>query len=97
MLIDHMKTVHSFESFAAVISVDRDTLYEWAKVHKAFSDAKKIGRMQCQKGLENIGKGLMTGKIKGNVAAWCFFMKNLTGWRDDLPPEEDVIEGVEFV
>ena len=97
MLIAHMKSVHSFESFASVVNVDRDTLYNWCKLFPEFSDAKKIGRMHCQAGLENIGKGLMTGKIKGNVAAWCFFMKNLTGWRDDLPPEEENIEGIDFV
>lgn len=97
MLIEHMKAVHSFESFAAVVNTDRSTLYNWCKDHPEFLDAKKRGKEHCQKGLENIGKGLMTGKIKGNVAAWCFFMKNLTGWRDDLPPEEEIIDGVEFV
>lgn len=97
MLIEHMQKVHSFESFAAVINTDRSTLYNWCKDHREFFDARKKGREQAQIGLENIGKGLMTGKVKGNVAAWIFFMKNLTGWRDDLPPEEEEIEGIDFI
>ena len=96
MLVDHMRNLHSFESFAADIGVNRDTLYEWCKVHPDFSDAKKRGRSYLLKGLENVGKGLMTGKIKGNVAAWIFYMKNTTSWRDDHPPDDEDIEGIEF-
>lgn len=97
MLIEHMRNLHSFETFAVDINVDRDTLYEWCKVHKEFSDAKKRGRLALQKGMENVGKGLMTGKLKGNVAAWIFYAKNTTPWRDDLPPEDEDVDGIDFV
>lgn len=40
-----MKKGFSFASFGAVIHVNPDTLAEWAKVHKSFSDAKQTGRM----------------------------------------------------
>lgn len=97
MLIEHMTKVHSFESFAATINTDRTTLYNWCKSHPEFFHARKVAREQCVIGLENIGKGLMTGKIKGNTVAWLFFMKNLTSWRDDLPPEDEDLEGIDFV
>lgn len=41
MLIDHMETGLSFESFAAEIDVCEDTIYTWAKEIPEFSEAKK--------------------------------------------------------
>ena len=95
-LVAYMRGVNSFETFADVIGVHRDTLYEWCKVHPEFSDARKRGRDGLQRGLENISKGLMTGKIKGNAAALIFFMKNTTNWRDDPAQETDSIDGISF-
>jgi hypothetical protein len=83
MLIEHMRGLNSFESFGDVVDVCTDTLYEWCKQNSEFSDAKKKGRLSMRRGLENVGKGLMTGKIKGNVAAWIFYSKNTIGWGDD--------------
>jgi hypothetical protein len=96
MLLEHMRNLHSFESFAAEANVCRATLYDWCKAHPEFLDARKKGRDIAQKGLENVGKGLMTGKIKGNVAAWIFYMKNMTNWRDDPNTEIDAIEDLNF-
>lgn len=97
MLIAHMRNLHSFESFGADIGVHKETLYEWCKVHKQFSEARKAGRGVLLKGMENVGKGLFTGKIKGNVAAWIFYMKNTTGWRDDpIDESTESIEGITF-
>jgi hypothetical protein len=76
-LIEHMSKGHSFESFAGVISINRDTLYEWVSVHTPFSDAKKIGVSKALLALEHIGLDGMTGMIKGfNPAAWIFTCKN---------------------
>ncbi len=44
MLIARCKNGKSFESFGSEVGVDRDTLYEWAKEHREFSDAKAIGK-----------------------------------------------------
>lgn len=86
-LIGHMKHGLSFESFGAVIGVNRDTLYEWARVHQDFSDAKKRGTDETLLFWEKMGMAGMTGKIKGfNSTVWIFSMKNRFGWRD-LPPE----------
>lgn len=89
MLIEHMTSIHSFESFGGVVGVCKQTLYNWTKEHPEFLYAKKIGRLASQRNLENLGKGLMSGKIKGNVAAWIFFMKNCSDWRDDPNAELD--------
>lgn len=42
MVIQRAKSGKSFESFGSEIFVNRDTLYEWVKVHPKFSDAKAI-------------------------------------------------------
>lgn len=44
MLINHNANGRSFESFGAVVGVNRDTLYDWARLHPEFSDAKGQGR-----------------------------------------------------
>lgn len=84
-LIDHMSEGFSFESFGGIISVSRDTLYEWAKVQPAFSDAKKIGLSQHRLYWERQMKEGMwnTPKLFFNTTAWIFMMKNCHGWRDN--------------
>lgn len=82
MLIDHMKEGLSFESFAAVIDTHRDTLYEWANVHSAFSDAKRRGRDQQFLTDEKTLRDLVKGKINGSASAHIFKMKNVHKWSD---------------
>lgn len=64
MLVKHRSEGYSFESFGAVINAHRDTLYEWAKVHENFSDAKKRGLEQCSKFYEDLGKLIATGQLR---------------------------------
>lgn len=93
MLIAHMSDGYSFESFAATIGVNRDTLYEWTTRHVEFSDAKKTGRDASLYYWEKVGKdGLYNEVIKDgdgmtvtrsiNATVWIFNMKNKHGWRD---------------
>jgi len=44
LLAEHLKSGLSFTSFAGVIFVNPDTLYEWCKVHKEFSETKRPTR-----------------------------------------------------
>lgn len=89
MVIEHRAKGFSFESFAGVIGVNRDTLYEWCKVHKAFSDAKKIGHEKCLLFWEN--KGIMGVDNAKNFSAptWIFTMKNRFSdqWKDKTESE----------
>lgn len=76
-LIVHMASGLSFESFAGEIGVNRDTLYQWAKVHKEFSDAKKTGTERARSFWEKMGIAGAAGEIKNfNCTAWIFNMKN---------------------
>lgn len=82
MLIKHMSKGFSYESFAGVVDVDRDTLYAWEKVQPQFSDSKKKAFAKCMLFWEN--KGIL-GQDFGkdfNAAVWCFNMKNRFGWKD---------------
>lgn len=85
MLIEHMSTGLSYECFAGDLSVSKDTLYEWEKVHPEFSDAKRIGIEKCRKFWEKLGIAGAAGKIKNfSAAAYIFNMKNRFAWRDQV-------------
>lgn len=88
-LIKHMGAGYSFESFAAVVGRNRDTMYEWVKQYPDFSDAKKKGTDLALLYWESLGLLGASGKQKGfNVVAWIFNMKNRFGWRNMDPNEE---------
>jgi hypothetical protein len=80
-LIEHMSEGFSFESFAAVIDVHRDTLYEWAKVYPDFSDVKKMGKDKALLWWEKEGKkGLREKNFNATVYVWS--TKNICKWTD---------------
>lgn len=63
--------------FAIECEVDRDTLKEWAKVHKDFSAAYKRAKEYQERFLTvNAMKGLI------NPTFAIFTAKNVLGWRD---------------
>ena len=87
MVIEHMAQGKSFETFGLKCNpkVHRDTLYEWAKVHPAFSDAKKIGneaRLEYYESL--IHSHLYMPKDSGTFAhpMMMFLLKSQYGYRD---------------
>jgi len=68
LLIHHMANGLSFESFAGLIDVDQDTLYNWIKLagegntfYQPFSDAKKKGVEKCRLFWERIGVRMTLG------------------------------------
>jgi transposase len=89
-LVKHMAEGYSFESFAAVINVNRDTLYEWASVHVEFSDAKKRAFEKNLKWMEDQAVNQMIQDTKGaqlNTTLWIFLMKARHGLRDGGEPK----------
>jgi len=89
----------SFESFAGVLSVDRDTIYEWSNRHKDFSDALKRAKSKNLQWWEthmvngvydqykvdkNTGK---TIKFSLNTAVVQMNMRNRFGWTDKAAVE----------
>lgn len=86
LLYEHMAEGLSYKSFAGRkdIKVNEDTLYEWEKNYKEFSDAKKMGECASLLFWEKMGVELCTGKLEGKSAAiYCFTMKNKFKWRNN--------------
>ncbi len=91
-VIDFMAKGYSFEAFAGHITVNVDTLHEWAKVHKEFSDAKRTAYEKSRLFWETMGieglhnttwhEGKSGGSKSTNSAIWVFNMKNRFRWRD---------------
>lgn len=91
-LIEHMKSGLSFETFAAIAKVHRDTLYQWVKEYPEFKEAKDEAFLQNQLFFEKLGIDGAKGKVPGfNVTAWIFNMKNRHGWRDKQKDESDTV------
>lgn len=83
----------TFESFAGVIGINKDSLYEWAKRHPRFSEAQKKGEEAGRHVLEKIGISLALGKVKGSAAVWIFMMKNRYKWKDKHEIEHSGMDG----
>ena len=92
MLIEHMAEGYSFESFGGVIEVAEDTLYEWAKVNKNFSDSKNIGTQKSMIWWEKVGrKGMMNDIPFFNDRIWRLNMINRfrSKWTDGTKNENN--------
>lgn len=88
-VIEHMERGYTFETYAAIIDVNRDTLYQWIKDYPIFSDAVKRGKEKGQFKWEQIGMEHIThtdskfeSTPKLNSAVYIFNMKNRFGWID---------------
>lgn len=95
MLIDHLASGLMYESFAGVLGISIDTLYEWEKRHAEFSEAKRVGwpkgYLQWDKINKAICSGMKTKMADGRIldprniptAIFIFNMKNRFKWRDN--------------
>ena len=57
LLINHMAAGYSFLSFAGLIRVNQDSLYEWERVYPEFSESKKRGFELSRLFWEGLGIG----------------------------------------
>lgn len=91
---------------ARIWRVDRDTIYEWGKVHKEFSDAIKKGRQVCEAWYMDLGQASMIGqamidgvRVPMNNTMFVWMTKNLFKWSDKVemktPPAEEPEEDSE--
>ncbi len=95
--IRHSKDGKNKTQIAALFEVHRDTLYEWAKKHKTFSDAIKKGSMLCEAHWMNLGYAGMTGGVTGkdgkkiqiNLGFYVWLTKNNFGWSDTPEPQHE--------
>jgi transposase len=89
MLIKHMSEGLSFKSFAGLVNVNLDTLYNWEQLFPEFSESKEIGLQKARYFWEVVGRQGAVGKIKGfNAASYCFNMKNRFKWSDRAPEDD---------
>jgi len=96
-LIEHMKKGFSYRSFAGVIGVCFDTLYEWEKVHKEFSYAKKIGRGKGLHAYESLILKAAKGEIENfNSTAAVWFGKNVYNWRDKSEVKQETTQKIQI-
>lgn len=97
-LVAHMGGGLSFESFAGKVGVSVNTLYEWAKRHKPFREAKGEGNAKSLLWWEQLGQAAILGiKVplgggrevdgrKVNAAMWVYTMKcrfRAHGWNEN--------------
>lgn len=103
MLVDHMRTGMSFESFAASIGTSWDVLYDWCKKYPEFLQAKIQGKALELAVWEKIAVASATGtpmnisNYKGklnnpNSAVIIFSLKNKFPklYRDQLKIESEI-------
>jgi len=99
-LIEHMARGLSYESFGAVINVNRSNIYEWEKKHPEFRDAKKEAFEKNRLFWESVGVEGTLGNIKNfNATMWIFNMKNRfpNEWKDRSELKQDLtLKTVEF-
>lgn len=78
-----------FQDFAVRIGVHIDTLHEWKKVHKEFSEAyKRCKNMQ----MRHLVMNAMQGRYSNSFAI--FTAKNILGWRDKQEVEVESNGGI---
>lgn len=83
MLVEHMNKGLSFESFAGLIGVTKETIFNWLEKNKQFFDSKKKGEVRCRLFWERLGIAGSSGKLKNfNCGTWIFNMKNRFAWKD---------------
>jgi hypothetical protein len=87
LIVEHMAKGNSLVSFACLIDVSAETVYEWARVHPEFSEAFKKAKDKCQRYFENMGLHGMTQNKDFKPAMWIFWMKARFGWREDNSDE----------
>jgi hypothetical protein len=92
LLLQHFAEGLSFTAFAGRLGVHKDTLYEWCKHHKEFSDAKELGEYKSLYFWEKVGVDGATGKISNfNATAYVWNKKNRfpEDWHDRKENQED--------
>lgn len=99
LVIEHCSKGYSFDSFAGLVKVNQDTIYEWAKVYPDFSEAKAVALEAARLHWEKLSiEGLPTESTfddKGRIvkqttipaSVWVFSMKNRFSreWSDRIP------------
>ena len=88
-IVAFMDSGRSVVQFAASISVCKDTIYEWLKVHPSFSDAFKLARTKCESAWHYKLDGFMENS-KVNSPLVKLWFANMFNWTDKVETETTV-------
>lgn len=105
LLIEHMASGLSFESFGGLDEVEvwKDVLYDWVKLYPDFSNAKRLGFQKNRKFWEKLGRDHILNESESfgngqgskskslNATVWIFNMKNRfpEEWREKKEIEQN--------
>jgi transposase-like protein len=95
VVIEYMSQGYSKEACAGAIGITKDTLYNWAKKHKDFSDALALGVMRSQLFWERMAVENTLHTKNGtqiNAQVYNLNMKNRFGWSDKTEVKSEVSE-----
>ena len=87
-LIDHMSKGHSLTAWCAGKDVIKETAYNWMRDNPEFLLAFKNAQQKAQQHWENMLHLTAAGKLKGNLGAQIFWMKNR--FRDEWKDRQDL-------
>jgi len=79
----------SIKEVSAELGINRDTFYEWARKHTAFSDTIKRGEELSEAWWLSVGRKGVIGEVKINPTLWYMNMKNRFGWSDKHEEKSD--------
>lgn len=87
-VIEYGRLGKSITWMAAELDVNKDTLYEWAKIHGEFSDALTRAKNLSQKWWEDAGQDALASK-EFNSSVWAKSMaaRFPEDWRDNSKVE----------
>src|SRR6266850_4501760 len=86
-IVDFMSDGAALCEFAKHIDVNMDTIYQWAKVHPDFSEAKKKAMTFCEAWWSAAGRQGMRTSGPFNASTWIFNMKARFKWQDQVNVE----------
>ena len=95
--VRHSRDGKNLTQIAALFDVTRETIYDWGRKFKDFSDALKRGRQLCEAHWMNLGYAGMTGGVTGkdgkkiqiNLGFYVWLTKNNFGWSDTPPAQTE--------
>jgi len=87
-IIEYMSKGHSLTAWCADKDIYKETAYNWMRDHHDFLDAFKRAQSKAQQHWENMLHLTAAGKLKGNLGAQIFWMKNR--FRDEWKDRQDL-------
>lgn len=86
LIIDHMTQGFSYESFAGVVGVSKQTLYNWESNNPEFKEAKEVGKSRSLLWWEGIMLEHIVHTQRGKRVDpnnWKYNMTVRFGWREE--------------